>query len=175
MTEMTGRAMLGDKIRIAVLGAANPTEQNVKDAEIVGREIAKAGAVVVCGGGPGVMEAVCRGAKAEGGMTIGILPTSDTSFQNAYVDMPIMTGIGFTRNAMMASNGQVAIAVGGHYGTLSEIAFALYYGIPVIGVKSWHLVNGEGEESPITRCDDPVEAVALALKIIKGEKDGTNQ
>jgi uncharacterized protein (TIGR00725 family) len=106
-------------------------------AENVGRLLAERGAVLVCGGLGGVMEAACRGAKEAGGTTIGILPGSDRSAANPYVDIAIPTGLGEARNALVVRSADALIAVGGAYGTLSEIALALKAGKRVAGIESW--------------------------------------
>ena len=129
----------------------------------VGREIGARGHTLVCGGGNGVMEAACKGAKAAGGITIGILPGPDRAGANPYVDYPIVTGIGYARNSLVAMNGDVCIAVEGEYGTLSEIGFALAYNKPLVGLKSWTLIRGDGEREPrLNVASDPADAVARA-------------
>ena len=148
---------------IAVIGGSSPTQEEASLAEDVGRALGETGAVLVCGGRGGVMEAACRGAKDAGGMTVGILPGSDPSDANAYVDIPVATGIGEARNAIIARTADVAIAVGGSYGTLSEIGFALSFGTPVIGLRTW-MVEREGHSPvPIVRAETAEEAVEQAL------------
>ncbi|MFH1386284.1 MAG: TIGR00725 family protein, partial [bacterium] len=112
------------KIFISVVGESHASAVIAKLAEEVGVEIAKAGATLVCGGLKGVMEHACKGAKSAGGTTIGILPGSKREDANPYIDYPIITGIGYARNKLVIKTGHVVIAVGGFYGTLSEIAFA---------------------------------------------------
>ncbi len=139
-----------------------------KLAEEVGAEIARAKAVLICGGLKGVMEAVCKGAKREGGTTIGILPGSRRDEANQYVDYPIVTGIGYARNKLVVKTGQVVIAVGGSYGTLSEIAFALGYEIPVVGLKTWQMIHHSGQiDQKVHYANTPKEAVDLALKLAR--------
>ena len=151
---------------VSVIGSSQATTVELKLAEEVGRELAKRGAVLVCGGLGGIMEAACHGASEEGGITIGILPGGDREQANPYVQFPIMTGIGYARNAAVAKTGQAVIAIGGLYGTLSEIAFALQNGTPVIGLGTWSLSrNGKSEES-IIAANDPNEAVSKALELI---------
>ncbi len=136
----------------------------------MGRELARRGAMVVCGGLEGVMEAVCRGAKAEGGATIGILPGNDPGDANPYVDIPICTGMGYARNIIVVKTGCAVIAVGGAFGTLSEIAHALAEDTPVIGLETWDLARkGQADES-IIRVQHPVEAVEKALDIARGRR-----
>jgi uncharacterized protein (TIGR00725 family) len=136
-------------------------------AEAVGRALAEAGAVLICGGRGGVMEAACRGAKATGGITIGILPGTDRREANPYVDIPIVTGIGGARNAIIARTAQAAVAVGGSYGTLSEIAFALAFGVPVVGLGTWEVQREGHPPAPIAYAATPEEAVAQALALAR--------
>ena len=133
-------------------------------AHAVGREIARAGAVVVCGGLGGVMAAACRGAKKDGGTTIGILPGGDRSAANEWVDVAIATGLGEARNALIVRAADALIAVGGGFGTLSEIALALTAGKPVVGLGTWSL---DIDPDPIERVDDPAAAVALILAVVR--------
>jgi len=132
-------------------------------AEEVGRELARRRCTLVCGGRGGVMEAACRGARAEGGHTIGILPTSDTGGMNRYVEFPIVTGLGIARNTIVVLSGSAVIAIDGSYGTLSEIAYALQYGKPVVLLASWSLSAPGPEQPPLIRADSPGEAVEKAL------------
>ena len=148
---------------VAVIGGSSPTPDEASLAEDVGRALGQAGAVLVCGRRGGVMEAACRGAKKAGGMTVGILSGFDASEANPYVDVPIVTGIGDARNAIIARTAQVAIAVGGSYGTLSEIGFALGFGTPVIGLRTWVVERDGHPPAPITRAETPAEAVRQAL------------
>jgi hypothetical protein len=153
---------------IAVIGGSSPTVDEAALAEEVGRGLGEAGAVLLCGGRGGVMEAACRGAKRAGGITVGILPGSDASEANPYVDIPIVTGIGEARNAIIARTAQVAIAVGGSYGTLSEIGFALGFNVPVIGLGTW-IVDREGHPSvPIIHVETAQGAVEQALARLQG-------
>jgi uncharacterized protein (TIGR00725 family) len=124
---------------IGVIGAGECDAELGLLAEAVGRGIAEAGAVLVCGGMGGVMEEACRGAKAAGGMTIGILPGPDRSETNEFVDIAIATGINEARNLAIIRTSDVLIAVGGSYGTLSEIGFALKAGKKVVGLKTWDI------------------------------------
>src|SRR3990172_3305338 len=138
---------MGKPLLISVIGGGdNPPTEALRMAEEVGRELARRGAVVVCGGLEGVMEAVCRGAKAEGGVTIGILPGNDPADANPWVDYPICTGLGYARNVAVVKSGRAVIAVDGAYWTLSEIGHALGDGIPVIGLNTWSLsIGGQAE------------------------------
>ena len=131
--------------------------QELDLAERVGEELARRGVVLVCGGLGGAMEAACRGARGAGGLTVGILPGSDRSAANPFVDVALATGLGEARNALVAGTADAMIAVGGGYGTLSEIAFALRAGKPVVGVAGWEI---EG----MTPAASAEEAVTLALE-----------
>jgi uncharacterized protein (TIGR00725 family) len=128
---------------IAVIGGSQASPKEISVAEEVGRELAKNGVVLVCGGLGGVMEAACRGASSEGGLTIGILPGEDRREANRYVQIPIVTGIGYARNVAVVKSAQAVIAIGGSYGTLSEIGHALQNSIPVIGLNTWTLSKNE--------------------------------
>ncbi|MBU0687427.1 MAG: TIGR00725 family protein [Candidatus Margulisbacteria bacterium] len=151
---------------ISVLGESEATAKNCRIAEEVGRRIAEGGGVLVCGGLTGVMTSAAKGAKQAGGLTIGILPGSSHEEANPHVDIPIITGIGYARNKIVVKTGQVCIAIGGSYGTLSEIAFALGYGIPVIGLNTWELVRRHKMDKGIIYVDTPKEAVDLAFKLM---------
>ena len=157
-------------IFIAVIGASHCSADEATNAEAVGRELAKRGAAVICGGLGGVMEAVCRGAVAEGGLTIGILPGDNTQDANPYVKIPIATGLGYARNVIIIKSAQAAIAVGGSYGTLSEIAFAFQNGLPVIGLNTWTIAEPGNQKNPIIPAQDPVEAVDKALAHLRPAK-----
>ncbi len=156
--------------RISVIGSGRPNAQERAWSVAVGRALAQAGVVLVCGGRGGVMEAACRGAQEAGGFTVGILPGLDPAAANAYVDLPIVTGIGEARNLLVIHNGEGAIAVGGAYGTLSEIAFALRAGRPVVGLGTWELRRA-GLDVPLRHTDDPAAAVRTILTLV-GAQDG---
>ena len=153
---------------VSVIGGSQSSAGEIRLAEEVGRELARKGAVLVCGGLGGIMEAACRGASSEGGITIGILPGDDREQANPYVQFPIVTGIGYARNAVVAKSGQAVIAIGGSYGTLSEIAYALQSNIPVIGLGTWSLSRDGQPDNAIIPAQDPAEAVEKALKLAKG-------
>jgi hypothetical protein len=120
---------------IGVIGGGHCSEEIYELARQVGQEIAKAGAMLICGGMFGVMEAACRGTKEAGGVTIGILPGKMKNEANAFIDIPIVTGLNDARNVIIARSADGLIAVDGEYGTLSEIAFALKFSKPVVGLK----------------------------------------
>ena len=151
---------------IAVIGGGSCNQEEARLAEEVGRELAKRGATLVCGGLGGIMEAACKGVSAEGGITIGILPGDDRNSANPYVQIPIVTNMGHARNVAVVKSGQAVIAVGGNYGTLSEISHALQSGIPVIGLGTWTIARNGQEDKAIIRAKDPAEAVDKALKLI---------
>ena len=157
--------MSADRPYVAVVGGGEAGTDAVAVAEDVGRELARRGAVVLCGGLGGVMEAACRGAKAEGGTTVGILPTDDRRHANQYVDVAIATGMGEARNALVVGAADVVLAIDGEFGTLSEIALALRTGTPVVGIDTWDLSIGGREVDAILRLQDPVAAVEAALAL----------
>ena len=153
---------------ISVIGAGETSSATlIRAAEEVGRELAERGATVVCGGLKGVMEAVCKGAKNGGGVTIGILPDNDPLTANPWVDYAICTGMGYARNAIVVKSGRAVIAIGGAFGTLSEIGHALGDGIPVVALNTWSLArNGENDNSMI-KASTPREAVEKAIQSAK--------
>jgi uncharacterized protein (TIGR00725 family) len=149
---------------VAVVGSGHAPREEAEVAEALGRGLASAGAVVVCGGLGGVMEAACRGAKSAGGTTVGILPGDDRAAANEFVDVAIPTGLGEARNALVVRAADVLVAVGGSWGTLSEIALALRVGKRVVGVGTWELARPGGEPVPgIEPAADAAHAVELAL------------
>lgn len=157
--------MINKKRFIAVIGGNQCSPQEARLAEEVGRELARRGAILVCGGLGGVMEAACRGASSEGGITIGILPGDSRQAANPYVQIPIVTGLGYARNLAVVKSAQAVIAIDGSYGTLSEISHALQSGIPVIGLNTWSLsINGQQDKS-IIPAQNAVEAVNKALSL----------
>jgi uncharacterized protein (TIGR00725 family) len=149
---------------IAVVGPGDAAPSALSAAETIGRGLGQAGAVVVCGGLGGVMAAACRGAKAAGGTTVGILPGTDRTAANEWVDVAVPTGLGEARNALVVRAADAVVAVGGGFGTLSEIAFALKAGKVVVGLDTWDLRR---EPDPITRAAGPDEAVAMALAAVR--------
>lgn len=131
-----------------------------------GAAIAKSGATLVCGGMGGVMQFACKGAKDSGGVTIGILPMDDRTGANPYLDYSIPTGMGEARNVVVVRASDAIIAIGGSYGTLSEIAFTLKFGKPIIGIGTWELKDSQGEKVPIKIAGDPETAVSTALDAV---------
>lgn len=151
---------------IAVIGSGQASKEEAELAEAVGQEIAKRGAVLVCGGLGGVMEAACKGAVIAGGTTIGILPGESRFSANPYVQIPILTGLGQARNVIVVKSAHAVIAIGGAYGTLSEIGHALQNRIPVIGLKTWQINKDGSSDASIISAENPVEAVDIALSLI---------
>jgi uncharacterized protein (TIGR00725 family) len=145
--------------RIGVIGASQCGKKLQDLAYQTGKLIARKGGILVCGGMGGVMEAACRGAREEGGLTVGILPTGSAKDANHYVDIPVVTGMGYTRNSLVVQSSQAVIAIGGKYGTLSEIAFAMQYKVPVVGLSTWKI------RAAVKHVKTPAEAVMLAFKL----------
>ncbi len=158
--------------QVAVIGAgrAQPGSEAWELAEAVGRGLAEAGAVVVCGGMAGVMEAVCRGAAAAGGESIGIVPGHDLTEANEYCSRVVASGVGNARNLAVVGSGEVVIAVGGEWGTLSEIGHARALGRTVVALRSWALNGREAMAGApgIVVTDSAGEAVAAALAALPG-------
>ncbi len=150
---------------IAVIGGSQCSPEEARMAEEVGRELARRGVTLVCGGMTGVMESACKGAVEAGGTTIGIIPGDQRNSANPYVQIPIVTSIGFARNVAVVKSAQAVIAIGGSYGTLSEIAFALQSCIPVIGLNTWSLSRNGKEDTSIIVVKNPVEAVDIAISL----------
>jgi uncharacterized protein (TIGR00725 family) len=152
---------------VAVVGAGDVLDGSPEadTAEAVGRGLAEAGAVVVCGGLGGVMAAACRGAAEAGGTTVGLLPGSARTDANPWVSVALPTGLGEARNALVVRAVDVLVAVGGGYGTLSEIGLALRTGTPVVGVGTWELVRGGEPDAGIERVAGAEDAVRRALEL----------
>ena len=152
---------------ISVVGGDRASEKALALAEDIGRELADHGCVLVCGGRSGVMEAACRGARSRGGHTIGILPTTDRTGMNPYVEFPIVTGLGYARNAVVVLTGDAIIAVEGSYGTLSETALALAYHKPIVSLASWSFEREGHEQPPVIKATDARDAVEKAIAAAK--------
>ncbi len=148
---------------IGGIGTGEPDRTTEDTAEGVGRLLAERGAVLICGGLGGVMEAACRGARSAGGVTVGILPGTERRHGNAYLDIALPTGMGEMRNALIVRASDALIAVAGEFGTLSEIAFALKTGVRVIGIDTWDLSKRGHVDATILRAPSPRAAVDLAL------------
>jgi len=146
-------------VRITVVGGGSCDARTAAAAERVGGEIARRGGVLICGGLGGVMEAAARGAKREGGLTVGIIPGESGEDANPYIDIPIATGLGEARNVVNVRAANAVVAVAGRYGTHSEIALALGMGIPVVAFDSW------AEIDDVIQAGSPEEAVAAAFEL----------
>lgn len=145
-------------MRVSVIGGGAITDEAESRAEEIGRELGRRGHTVICGGRGGTMESVCRGAKAEGGTTIGILPGERRAAANEYVDVAIATGLGHARNALVPMNGDAVIALAGSHGTLSEIGFAGIYDRPIVGFETHDVPGVELVETPAGAVDAVEEA-----------------
>ncbi len=145
------------RVRVGVIGGNRPEKRHLDMARKVGECVARAGAILVCGGLAGVMEAAASAAKKAGGMTVGIIPGSVPGEANPHIDVPIATGMGYARNCLVAMNSDVLIAIDGEYGTLTEIAYGNIYGKKVIGLDTWDIKG-------VVTASSPEEAVALALQ-----------
>jgi hypothetical protein len=165
-----GKPNFEKKLIIAVIGGGRCTAQEAVLAETVGRELAKREAILVCGGLTGVMEAACRGATIESGLTLGILPSDDPADCNPYVQIPVATGVGYARNIAVVKTSQAVIAIDGDYGTLTEIGFALKSNMPVVGLNTWSLYRNGQEDKSIIKATDAVDAVEKAISLAKGQK-----
>lgn len=159
--------MSAGRVHVAVVGSAEAGAEDAAAAESVGTALAARGAVLVCGGLGGVMEAACRGARAVGGTTVGILPGPDRRGANPFLDVAIPTGMGELRNGLVVRAADAVIAVGGGWGTLSEIALALKLGRPVIGLGTWEPARGGRAVEAIAVASDPLDAVTRALAAIR--------
>jgi uncharacterized protein (TIGR00725 family) len=154
---------------IAVIGGEGASPEDDRNAYEVGREIGRRGHVLVCGGHGGVMREACRGAREAGGHTIGILPEDHPRNANEFVEFPIATGLGFARNTIIARCADALVAIGGRYGTLSEIAFAFIAGKPVVGLGSWKLTLPTGEEAPVVQVENAADAIDVCEASAKKE------
>jgi uncharacterized protein (TIGR00725 family) len=151
-------------IAVVGAGAGGADAAELAEAEAAGAAIAAAGATLVCGGLGGVMEAACRGARSRGGMTVGLLPGTDREDANGWVLLALPTGLGEARNALVVRAADALVAIGGGWGTLSEIALALKLGVPVLGVGTWELARGGEPVAGVRVVDDAGTAVAEALR-----------
>lgn len=167
---MNSKVNRNRNLLITVIGGNQCSPEEAKLAEAVGRELAKRGATLICGGLGGVMEAACKGARAEDGITIGILPGNDRYQANPYVQIPIVTGMGYARNVIVAKSAQAVIAIDGEYGTLSEIAYALQSGVPVVGLNTWSLSLKGEMNSSIIPAQNALEAVEKAIAAAKARE-----
>ena len=153
-------------LHVAVCGPGEAGGREIAWAQEIGRRLAEAGAVVVCGGLGGVMDAAARGAANVGGVSIGLLPGDSRLGASEHLTYAVPTGLGEARNALVVRAADVVIAVSGEYGTLSEIALALKMGKPVVGLSTWRFTKDGGTHAdPIARVDTPAEAVEEALRL----------
>ena len=148
---------------IAVIGGNQCSSDDAQIAEHIGQELAKRGIGLLCGGLAGIMEAACRGARSENGLTIGILPGNDRNDANQGVQIPIVTGLGYARNSIVVRSAHSVIAIDGEYGTLSEIAYAVQFEIPVVGLNTWALHKNGKLRDIIIVADSAVDAVEKAI------------
>jgi uncharacterized protein (TIGR00725 family) len=148
---------------IGVIGGQFCSEEEERVAYELGGLLAKEGAIIVCGGLGGVMEAACRGAREQGGITIGVLPGPFRGDANPYVDYAIATDMGQARNAVIVRTADAVVAVGGEYGTLSEIAMALKMGKKVVALSSWEIASKGDPDDKIIRADTPGAAVEAVM------------
>ncbi|MBI3939231.1 MAG: TIGR00725 family protein [Acidobacteria bacterium] len=162
--------VLDFSLRIAVIGTSTPETETDRLAERVGELIGASGAILFCGGLGGVMTAAARGCRQAGGTTVGVLPGNSEQDANAFVDLPIVTGLGEARNLVLIRSSHAAIAVGGGYGTLSEIGFALRLGIPVVGLRTWDFSQGRSS-SGLHCAASAEEAVQKALALARDKRE----
>ena len=146
-----------DRLRIGVIGGANPDKESLQIAYRVGQLIAEKRAILICGGLRGIMEAASQGARQAGGLTVGILPGNSHRDANPYIDIGIATGLGYSRNSLVAMNADVIIAINGEYGTLTEIAYGCIYKKRIVGLGTWDI---EG----VIQVETAEKAVELAVK-----------
>ena len=151
------------KLNVAVIGGYKTSKKNYNIAYKLGRLIAKEGWILICGGREGVMEAACKGAKEEGGITVGILPSFDGEDANKYVDIKIPTGFGYARNLLVVRAAKFIVAVDGKFGTLSEIGFALNENKVVLGINTWNIKG-------IIKVKTPQEAISYIKKCLTEKK-----
>jgi uncharacterized protein (TIGR00725 family) len=158
--------------KIAVIGGSTIQESSdIYDmAYEIGKNIASEGAALICGGLSGIMEAACRGAKEAGGLTIGILPSTDEETANNWVDIRIPTGLGYARNALVVLSSHAVIAIDGAEGTLSEIGYAITFNKPLIGLNTWQIKPYKKIPAPLIQyADTPEKAVEMAMSSISGD------
>lgn len=151
-------------MNIAVIGGHKCSKKQFHLAEKLGSLIAKEGWILICGGREGVMEGACLGVKKEGGISVGILPTYDGSDANKYVSIKIPTGLGYARNILVVRAADVVVAIGGSYGTLSEIAFALNEGKPILGIDTFKIKG-------IKQFKEPQSVIRYIKKYVKQSKN----
>ena len=148
------------RVPVGVIGGRQASPAQLAAAEGMGRHLARMRLTLLCGGRQGIMEAACRGAAEEGGLSIGLLPDGDTSMANPHVSVPIATGIGIARNALLARAALCLVAVGGGYGTISEMAFGLQFGKPVFALAGGPRLDG------VHACTDPDQAAEAVARVV---------
>ena len=148
---------------IGVVGPGDATSEEVARAEEVGHTLAEAGAILVCGGLGGVMESACRGARAAGGVTVGLLPGDDRRAANPWLSIALPTGLGEGRNVLLVRAAEAIVAIGGGWGTLSEIALALRAGKTVVGLDTWDPTHARDPGPAVVAARSPRAAARLAL------------
>lgn len=157
-------------VQVAVCGPAKCTAEEGEVARTVGGLLARVKVVVLCGGYGGVMDAAAAGAAEAGGLVVGVLSGGDRAGASRYLSVTIATGMGQARNAVLVRSADAVIAVGGSWGTLSEVALAMRLGIPVVGVGGWRVVDAAGREvTGVLLVDSPEEAVAAAVRAASGK------
>ncbi len=152
----------GRPLRIAVCGGGAASDDALDAAREAGRELARAGAVVLCGGLGGVMEAVAEGARAQGGLTVGLLPGTSAAAANPHIALPLPTGLGEARNAVLVRAADAVLAIGGEWGTLSEVALAMRMGVPVVLLQP-----GLTADLGLEQVGTPGEAAAKVLDLAR--------
>ena len=157
---------------VGVAGASQPEASLVAAAELLGRRLAEAGAVIVCGGGPGVMAAVCHGGQQAGGTTVGLLPGLDRHSGNPHLTVALPTGLDQGRNLLLVRASDALVAVGGGFGTLSEVALALRTGVPVVGLATWSLALGGRPVDAFPMAADAEDAARLVLDAARARAAG---
>jgi uncharacterized protein (TIGR00725 family) len=162
-------------IYVGVAGVSRADPALLDQAEVLGRRLAEGGAIVVCGGGPGVMAAVCHGAQSAGGTTVGLLPGLDRAEGNPHLTIAIPTGLGQGRNLLLVRSSDALIAVGGGFGTLSEIALALRTGTPVIGLATWSFQLDDQQVDAFPVAGDPDTAAQLALEAARSRRPNSQR
>jgi uncharacterized protein (TIGR00725 family) len=149
------------KITVSVIGARVSTPKTAKLANAVGKMVAEAGCILVCGGLLGLMRESCRGAKEAGGLTIGLLPGNEKTDANEFVDIALPTTIGYSRNVIVAASANIVIALPGSFGTESEICYALVYGRPVIDLGGWKMKG-------MIKAKNVLDAKRILKKLVAG-------
>jgi uncharacterized protein (TIGR00725 family) len=159
--------LLRERKVIAVIGESEASDETIKLAREVGMLIAEREGILICGGFGGVMKAAAEGAQKAGGLTIGVLPNYEKNSANEFIDIAITSGMGHARNVIITSSADGVIAIGGRYGTLSEIAFARKLGKPVMTLSSFEIHKDGKLQGDILSADTPRHAVSRLWKIME--------